>query len=130
MNSMPERRTFPKGTVIFKEGDKGGEAYLIQQGRVRIFKTIAGKRITIGVVKPFEVFGELALIDDGARMAAAMAEEDTTCLVLSKATIRDMLDCAPAGLTNLLQSLIATMRVMGEELAQARAQISELGGQG
>lgn len=129
MSSMPERRTFTKGTVIFREGDKGDEAYLIQQGRVRIFKTISGKRITIGQVKPFEIFGELVLMDDGSRMAAAMAEEATTCLVLSKSTIRNMLDCAPAGLTNLLQSLIATMRVMGDDLAQARARIIELGGQ-
>lgn len=129
MSTTPGRRHFTKGTVIFREGDKGDEAYLIQQGKVRIFKTISGKRITIGVVQPFEIFGELALIDEGTRMGAAMAEEDTTCLVLSKATIREMLDCAPAGLTNLLQSLIATMRVMGEELAQARAQIQELGGQ-
>lgn len=129
-SSTPERRTFAKGTLIFREGDRGDEAYLVQQGAVRIFKTVAGKRITIGTVTPFEIFGELALMDSAPRMAAAMAEQDTTCLVLSKATIRDMLDSAPAGLTNLLQSLITTMRMMGEDLARARAEIIELGGQG
>lgn len=128
--STPERRTFTKGTIIFREGEKGDEAYLVQQGAVRIFKTLGGKRITIGSVAPFGIFGELALMDSAPRMAAAMAEADTTCLVLSKATIRDMLDCAPAGLTNLLQSLITTMRMMGDNLARARAEIIELGGHG
>lgn len=123
--STPQRRSFAKGTVIFREGERGEEAYLLQQGRVRIFKTVAGKRITIGQAKPFEIFGELALMDDSPRMAGALVEEDCTCLVLSKATIRDMLDAAPAGLTNLLQSLIATMRSMGEDLARARAELQE-----
>lgn len=125
---VPERRTFAKGSVIFREGDRGDEAYLMQQGAVRIFKTVSGKRITIGTVKPFQIFGELALMDNGARMAAAEATEDTTCLVLSKTTIREMLDQAPPGLTNVLQSLITTMRMMGDDLATARAQVMELGG--
>jgi CRP/FNR family cyclic AMP-dependent transcriptional regulator len=94
---------------------------------VRIFKTVSGKRITLGMVKPFQIFGELALMDNGARMAAAEVCEDTTCLVLSKATIREMLDMAPAGLTNVLQSLITTMRAMGDDLANARARLMELG---
>jgi CRP/FNR family cyclic AMP-dependent transcriptional regulator len=127
-NGIPERRTWPKGTVIFREGDAATEAYLVQQGAVRIFKKVNGRRITLGVVKPFQIFGELALFDDGARMAAAETSEDTTVLVLSKATIRDMLDGAPAGLNSVIQSLVATMRAMGDELANAKAQVLELGG--
>jgi CRP/FNR family cyclic AMP-dependent transcriptional regulator len=124
-NAVPERRVFAKGTVIFREGDRGSEAYLVQQGTVRIFKTVHGKRITLGSCKPFQIFGELALLDDGPRMAAAETSEETTVLVLSKATIRDMLDGAPVGLTTLLQSLIATMRTMGEDLATTKAQLLE-----
>lgn len=124
----PERRTFAKGTVIFREGDRGTEAYLVQKGAVRIFKTVHGKRVTLGQCKPFQVFGELALLDDGPRMAAAEASEDTTVLVLSKSRVRDMLDSAAPGLTTLIQSLIGTMRTMGDDLASARAQVTELGG--
>ncbi|HLO76988.1 MAG TPA: cyclic nucleotide-binding domain-containing protein [Magnetospirillum sp.] len=127
-NGNPERRTFTKGTVIFREGDSGHEAYLVQKGAVRIFKTVHGKRVTLGQCKPFQIFGELALLDGGARMAAAEASEDTTVLVLSKANFRDMLDSAAPGLTTLIHSLISTMRLMGDELASARAQIAELGG--
>ncbi|MGE5514767.1 MAG: Crp/Fnr family transcriptional regulator [Bacteroidota bacterium] len=127
-NGNPERRTFAKGTVIFREGDRGDEAYLVQKGAVRIFKTVHGKRVTLGQCKPFQVFGELALLDDGPRMAAAEASMETTVLVLSKTSIRDMMDSAAPGLTTLIQSLIATMRTMGDELASARAQIVELGG--
>ena len=127
-NGNPERRSFTKGTVIFREGDRGDEAYLVQKGAVRILKTVNGKRITLGQCKPFQVFGELALLDDGPRMAAAEATEDTLVLVLGKANVRDLMDSAAPGLTTLIQSLITTMRIMGDELAAARAQIVELGG--
>ncbi|MCR6631053.1 MAG: cyclic nucleotide-binding domain-containing protein [Magnetospirillum sp.] len=127
-NANPERRTFARGTVIFREGDRGAEAYLVQKGAVRIFKTVHGKRVTLGQCKPFQIFGEMALLDDAPRMAAAEASEETTVLVLSKATIRDMMDSAAPGLTTLIHSLIGTMRTMGDDLASARAQITELGG--
>lgn len=127
-NGAPERRIIAKGTVIFREGDRGEEAYLVQKGAVRIFKTVHGKRVILGQCKPFQVFGELALLDDAPRMAAAEASEDTTVLVLSKSNIRDMMDSAAPGLATLVQSLIGTMRTMGDDLAAARARIAELGG--
>lgn len=125
-NSIPERRTIPKGTVVFREGDRGSEAYLVLQGSVRIFKTINGKRIVLGYCRQSQVFGELALFDDAPRMAAAETGEDTVVMVLSKTTIRDLLDSAPAGLSTVIQSLVATMRTMGDDLATAKARLQEL----
>lgn len=121
------QRTFPRGTVIFREGDSGHEAYMLQQGTVRIFKTVAGRKVTIGRVWPFQVFGEMALIDDSPRMAAAMADDDVTCLVLTKDAIRSMMDQAPPGLNSLIQSLLATIRELGDDLADARAMLAERG---
>lgn len=121
------QRAFPRGTVIFKEGDAGREAYMLQQGTVRIFKTVAGRKVTIGRVWPFQVFGELALIDDGPRMAAAIVDDDATCLVLTKDAIRTMMDQAPPGLNTLIHSLLATIRELGDDLADARAILAEHG---
>ncbi|KIL97230.1 cAMP-binding protein [Paramagnetospirillum magnetotacticum MS-1] len=121
------QRVFPRGTVIFKEGDTGREAYLLQQGTVRVFKTVAGRKITIGRLWPFQVFGEMALIDDSPRMASALVDDDATCLVLTKDAIRAMMDQAPPGLNTLILSLLSTIREMGSELADARATLAEHG---
>jgi len=125
--SEGQRRSFSQGTVIFREGDDGNEAYLLHQGTVRIFKTVAGRRITIGLVRPFQVFGELSMMDQSPRMAGAIADEDVVCLVLPKQAIRAMMDQAPEGLSTLILSMLATMRSMGRELADARAALSEYG---
>lgn len=123
--TTPERKTFSKGTVIFKEGDNGREAYLLQKGRVRIVKTVSGRRITIGVVQPGQVFGELALLDNGSRMGTAVVEDDATCLTMPKTSIDHMMNEAPSGLATLVLSLLGTVRSMGEDLAQARAELEE-----
>lgn len=124
---MPERRIFPTGTVIFREGEVGHEAYMLQQGTVRIFKTVAGKRVTIGRIWPFQVFGELSMMDDAPRMAGALADDDATCLVLEKDAIRSMMEQAPPGLNTLVQSLLTTIRAMGKDLADAKATLLENG---
>ncbi len=121
------QRVFPRGTVIFKEGDRGSEAYMLQQGTIRIFKTVAGRKVTIGRVWPFQVFGEMALLDDGPRMAAAIVDDDATCLVLTKDAIRSMMDQAPPGLNTLIHSLLSTIRELGDDLADARAMLAEHG---
>lgn len=123
----PERRTFPKGTVIFREGDVGDKAYMLQHGTVRIFKTVAGKKVTIGRVWPFQVFGELSMMDDSPRMAGAIADDDVTCLILEKDSIRAMMEQAPPGLNNLVLSLLSSMRAMGKDLADAKAMLQEHG---
>ncbi|MGE4281686.1 MAG: Crp/Fnr family transcriptional regulator [Magnetospirillum sp.] len=124
--SNPERKTFSKGAVIFKEGDSGREAYLLQKGKVRIFKNVSGRRITIGTVGPGQVFGEMALLDNGVRMGTAFAEEDVTCLAMPKANIDLMMNEANPGLATLVHSLLASVRSMGEELALARAELEEV----
>jgi CRP-like cAMP-binding protein len=122
---IPQRKTFGKGQTIFKEGEPGSEAYILESGQVRIFKMVAGKRVPIGRVKQWGVFGEMALLDDGPRMAAAMAEEDSVCIVLKKEIVQHMMDEAPKGLTTLLHSMVQTMRTMGDDLAEARARLIE-----
>jgi CRP-like cAMP-binding protein len=123
----PGWRNFPRGTVIFQEGDPGDMAYLVHQGVVRIVKSVSGHRVTIGRVWPFQLFGELSMIDDAPRMAAAIADEDVVCQVLDRATIRTLMDQAPEGLNALIVSMLATLRAMGQDLAETRARLHDQG---
>jgi len=123
--SNPERKVFAKGAIIFKEGDSGREAYLLQKGKVRIFKTVSGRRVTIGNVPPGQVFGEMALLDNGVRMGTAVAEEDVTCLTMPKSSIDHMMNEANPGLATLVRSLLASVRSMGDDLAVALAELEE-----
>ncbi len=65
-------RFYPAGRVIFQEGDRGEEFFVIRSGVVEIR---SGNRLfeTLG---ENEIFGEMALIDASPRSADAVAKTD------------------------------------------------------
>ena len=123
---LPERVTFPRGTTIFKQGEKADAAYILEAGEIQIFKQINGRRVTLGHVHKWGLFGEMGLIDDSPRMASAYVTEEATCTVLSKEAFNRMMDSAPDGMLLVIESLTRTLRASGDELADARYQLSEL----
>jgi len=115
----PRRLVFPPGTVIFTEGEPGDTAYVVEMGKVRIYKTREGRRIEIGEVRRGGIFGEMALIDDHPRMATAEAVEETTCVLIPKDRLAGQLDLAPKGVKVIVNALLGNIRAMGAELAEA-----------
>jgi len=57
----------------------------VLRGRVRISSVSGdGKEVTLNVINPGEIFGEIALLDGESRSADATAIEDTTLLVVER----------------------------------------------
>jgi CRP-like cAMP-binding protein len=78
-------RRVRRGQVIFQKGDSGSFMMAVLRGRVRISAVSAdGKEITLNVISPGEVFGEIALLDNKPRSADATATEDTHLLVVER----------------------------------------------
>lgn len=69
------REVFPAGSIIFKEGSVGSHAYVIESGKMAIWREVNGERRTLGIVAEGSIFGEMALIDNQPRMASASAAD-------------------------------------------------------
>jgi CRP-like cAMP-binding protein len=70
-----KERRFAKGETVIKEGSGGAAFFVIDSGAAKVF--IGGKeRSTLG---PGDFFGEIALIDQGTRMATITAFTDLVC---------------------------------------------------
>jgi CRP/FNR family transcriptional regulator, cyclic AMP receptor protein len=67
-------RDYAAGQTIFREGDKGGELFVVKRGKVEIR---SGNRL-LETLGENEIFGEMALIDDSPRSATAIAATDAT----------------------------------------------------
>lgn len=106
-----ERRTYQEGDRIFKEGDDGNFAYLVQSGAVEIFKESEGKIITM--VGPGGIFGEMALIDNKPRAASARAAGGTTVIMINRAMFNEKLKKADPFVRGLLKILAENIRRMG-----------------
>ena len=69
-----EALSFKAGQIIFREGDRGNELYVVQSGSVQLS---VGDRI-IETLSENGIFGEIALIDDTPRNATAKAVTDAS----------------------------------------------------
>ena len=87
-----KRRTVKAGGVIFREGTRGDEAFMIRKGSVDIIIDFEGDPITVATLGAGEIFGEMALIDELPRAAGAVAAEDTELLVVRSPPFRRRLD--------------------------------------
>jgi CRP-like cAMP-binding protein len=79
-----ERRC-ARGSTIFLKGDPGSSMMAVLSGRVRVGNiSQEGKELTLNVIGPGEIFGEIALLDGKPRSADVVAIEDTVLLVVER----------------------------------------------
>ncbi len=104
------KRTYAKAKIIFKEGEIGAEAFLVEKGKVLILKKGVDAPIIVASLGPGALFGEMAIIDGGLRMATAVAGEDTVCIVVNSQQLTQRLMSLDPDLVRLITSLMEYCR--------------------
>lgn len=92
VKGIVNRKAFADGKVIFREGQEGSSAFMINSGNVEIRKIIDGKEQVLATIGKRELFGEIALIDDTPRMATAVAVGTLDCTVIEKHQLLEKLE--------------------------------------
>jgi CRP-like cAMP-binding protein len=105
-----DRRVFRKGETIFAEGAPGDAAYIVERGAIGIFKTVEGEQVQLATLRDAEIFGEMAVIDGGARMASAVAIEESTVIRIGRETLESKLARADPFVRGLIGILIDSLR--------------------
>jgi CRP-like cAMP-binding protein len=83
-------RDFSAGEVLFREGERGEEMYVIQSGLVRVVKRVGGEYRSLATLGKGEFIGEMAILNGRPRTATALVLEDARCLVIDAATLEQM----------------------------------------
>ena len=76
--------TYQDGQVIFAEGSNGDWIYVVEDGEVEISKKREGEKIVVEILKPGDIFGEMAYIDKTPRSATATARGTTVVGILDR----------------------------------------------
>ena len=112
-----KERRFSEGQTVIKEGSGGAAFYLIASGDAVV--TIAGEQR--GELKAGDYFGEIALIDEGARIATISASTDLVCYGLTLWEFRPLVESNGVIGWKLLQTLAKELRAAEQALASIRA---------
>ncbi|HSQ65105.1 MAG TPA: Crp/Fnr family transcriptional regulator [Polyangiaceae bacterium] len=103
-------RKFAAGETLFRENEIAGDAFLLQDGRVRLIRRVRHVERSLMVLKPGDLFGESALLDAAARNSTAVALTDGVALALDRATFRSMLVNYPAVAIRVMEQLVRRVR--------------------
>ncbi|HED34093.1 MAG TPA: cyclic nucleotide-binding domain-containing protein [Gammaproteobacteria bacterium] len=91
-----EAWTATKDTIIFDEGSEDNTMAIVIKGSIDIIKKESGSRVNIiASILPSQSFGEMSLIDGGARSAQAVASTEVEMLFLSRDSLFDLRNRKP-----------------------------------
>ena len=127
---VAEERTYEKGGAIVSQGDPGDGFYIIVSGSVNVVGSVenrsqGGFTETIFATLPEgQAFGEMALLDGGARSATIVARVPTTCLFVPRDAFIDTLRSSPATALAIMAALSGRMRHADDRLSEV-LQITE-----
>ncbi|MFN3524782.1 MAG: DUF294 nucleotidyltransferase-like domain-containing protein [Paracoccus sp. (in: a-proteobacteria)] len=82
------RRTFPQGATIYAHGEPLPGLYLIEEGRIAVQDRNGDSVSQLG---PRNSFGERGLLRDGVAVTSAVAETDSTVLLLPRADVQRLI---------------------------------------
>lgn len=116
-----DRKVFAQGETIFREGESGTRAYVIQRGHVDIVKKIEDEKVTVGTVGPGGIFGEMALIDDEPRMASAIVSDYCVCIIITSIMFQKKMDGLDPFLSGVLRVLVENIRSIQDAKQDAKA---------
>ncbi len=103
-------RRFTAGETLFQEGAPAGEAFLLQEGRVRLLRRVAMTERSLAVLKAGELFGEGALLDGGLYGSTAVALTDGVLLALDRVTLGALLLRHPEVAVGAVHQLVRRLR--------------------
>ena len=102
--------TCEAGDQIFAQGDLGTEMYIILEGEVDIIKHIAGESHHLSHLEKDDFFGEMAVLENVARSADAIAKTDVRVLVINGSQFDEMLRKNPEVAVRIIRKYSQRLR--------------------
>ena len=115
------RESHAAGVILFREGEPGDAAYLVESGCVEITRSVAGGEHRLELMSCHDLFGELALIDGLPRSATARTVVPTVLLRVERGYFEDLLQRSEPMVRHLLRLLLERLRSERERWAGAGA---------
>ncbi|PSO79110.1 MAG: hypothetical protein BRC44_09190 [Cyanobacteria bacterium QS_4_48_99] len=110
-------RNHPPNQVILLENDWGGSVYFILEGWVKI-RTYnqAGKEVTLNIIGPGELFGEMAAIDRVPRSTDVMSLTSTKIASIPAQDFIELIRSEPLAGVRLTQLMAKRLRLCNRQL--------------
>ena len=116
-----EIKELVRGDVLFNEGDEPNSLHIVLSGRIAIvmISEVDDRESVVALMDLGDLFGELGLLDSGARSATARAIEPTSILEIRYDQVRKIFDEQPDLVWAAARMLAQRLRTMDEALSDS-----------
>ena len=115
--SNVREKTFGRKEIIFFPEDPGDRVYFIKTGLVKLAKiSPAGKEMTIAILEPGEIFGDLDIINESRRDTLAQAIIDTQVITVSKREFEKFVHSTPDLCGRISRKMAKRVRELEEQI--------------
>lgn len=125
-------RSFPKGTIIYRQGDMAEYFCYLKKGRVKVFMNSAdGMEKILNTATHGEILGEGAFFDKKPRVSSARAVVASELIMIDEESLMELIKKYPRIAFELLEILSNRIRLLSAQIdamtfMQADARIAQL----
>ncbi len=113
-------QTYPAGQIFHSPDEYGEQLFLLQSGRVRLYKLSSeGRALTLNVLEPISIFGEMTLVGQWMHDSFAEAMTECTIGIINRMELRAMLHRYP-------QISLSFMELMGQRLRETENKLTDI----
>ena len=114
------------GDYVFREGEFGQTAYIIETGTMELVKYTGDEHTVLAELEKGALFGEMAIIDNSARSASARAKSECVLRVVTEEELKKHLSSSPTASLEMMRRLASYVRTANERLTRdAFAEVAE-----
>ena len=106
------------GDFIFREGEFGQTAFMIESGEIEIIKFTGDKNTVLAELKKGALFGEMAIIESSPRSASARAKTECVLTEITEERLKKYLSSSPNVALDMMRRLAGFARSANERLTR------------
>jgi CRP/FNR family transcriptional regulator, cyclic AMP receptor protein len=103
-------RTYKPGDILFEEGSKGREMYIINEGKVGVYKQTPDGLVELAQIEKGGVIGEMSLLDTMPRSATVKALETSKVMLINELIFSQAVQNIPAWLNSIIKIIVNRLR--------------------
>ena len=109
--SVAQTVTYESDHVVFFQDDPGDALYMVERGSIEIsVMAVSGKKLSLNIMCCGDVFGEIAVLDSGARTATATVLEPAMLLRVTRSDVHGLMTRYPEFAVDMIAMLCTRLR--------------------
>lgn len=111
--------------VLVREGDSDDHLYVIVSGSLGVVKAAGtSNEVTLNVMRPGDVVGELSFLDGATRFASLVAMADTRVLGLSRGDLEALLDSDAHLVYRIMRAIVRVVHDIQRRLSMQTVELT------